>query len=170
MQNSKVEQEQVDQGVDVQETLRFIDRVMSHTRKLTHSNGLVPLTWGILTAVAIVVTWLLSVSGKGSFLSINAVWVVHNIIGWTVTITHIQRSGTVSKFDRQLCAVWAVMTLAIWILIASAILTGIPAGWAILTMVQFVAGIGLAMTGIIVGVRSIIFAGAVLVLTFPAIR
>ena len=169
MTDPRIEDKQVESGVDVQETLRFIDRVISRSNRLTHSTGLVPITWGVLTAAAIIATWILAITGKGESLSINAVWLVHNFTGWSVTLTHMHRSQALSKYDKQLSIVWVVMTLAIWSVILSSMLAGIPAGWAIMPTIQFLAGIGLAMTGIVVGVRGIIIAGAVLIVTFPAI-
>jgi hypothetical protein len=135
------------------ETLSFVQRVMDRTRRQVDEGGWWLIWWGGLTGVAILatlaLTYVADLSGPATGWATMAIWIAHNLIGWTGTLLAVRASGVVSVVDRQTLACWAAITLAIWGLLILGPWVGAVAPWATILVVQTLLGLGLVFTGIL---------------------
>lgn len=157
------------QAAEAAGALQFISRVMARTQQRLGEFAAIGICWGGLAVLAIAVNVLLSWSGHATTGRLTALWVAHNVIGWSATLVIVGRSRATSSTVRQFLAVWAVATLALWVVVAATIWYEAIAGWAFWTMIQLVVGLALVSTGLIESERLVIGAGLLFVGSVPVI-
>jgi len=149
--------------------LQFISRVMARTREQMGEYAAIGIWWGTLTVLAILASLLLGFSGYSTGGRLTALWVAHNVIGWSATLVILGRAGGVSPTVRQVCWVWAGTTLALWVVIWAALWTEAIAPWALWTMIQLLIGLALVSTGTIETEKLVVGAGLLFVASVPVI-
>ena len=111
------------------------------------SGSVVGLWWAGLTVGALGVGYLLEKTDTGGSAAMAAVWAVHNLVGWSVTVRagrHTRRRGTAGQLTVE---TWMVFLAAAWAVAAAAVWSGALAEWAIVPVIQVVFGLSLAATG-----------------------
>lgn len=129
--------------------LSELHEIITESRHKLIGGGVIALVWGILTAIAVTIMVMKPNLGEG----LRNVWIVHNILGWTITLTisHYlnKRYGRVSKRGTSIIHTWAVWTLAIWTIVS--IMNNLMShpGLMFASLMSLLVGMGMFVTGLI---------------------
>lgn len=162
-------QETAQEAAEAAGALQFISRVMARTQERLGDFAAIGIWWGTLTVLAILASLLLGFSGHSTTGRLTALWVAHNVIGWSATLIIVGRAGGMSPTVHQVCWVWAATNAALWVVIWAALWTEALAPWALWTMIQLLIGLALLSTGLIERERLVIGAGLLFVGSVPVI-
>ena len=149
--------------------LHFIRRVMTHTQERLGGYAAIGVWWGTGSCLALAAHFLLCYFGYATTARLTALWVAHNVIGWSATLVILGRAGVVGPTVRQECGMWAAANLVLWVLVYATVWAEAVSGWVFWTMLQLFIGFALACAGIIGREKLTIGAGLLLVGLVPLV-
>lgn len=138
------------------EDLAYIRRIMEETRRAVAQRGDGFIIWGAVVLLGLLGNYVFSRIAPPGW-AWAALWGVLTVAGWAITgwrirrCTHAERASTPG--GRLLGAVWIACTIAIVVICFAGIPLGVilPAATGGTTMA--VAGVGVFLTGILMGTR-----------------
>jgi len=157
------------EAAEAASALHFISRVMARTHERLGDLPAIGIWWVAASCLALAAHLLLCYFGYATTARLTALWVTHNVIGWSAALVILGRAGVVAPTVRQECGMWAAANLVLWVLVYATVWAEAVSGWVFWTMLQLFIGFALACAGIIGREKFPIGAGLLLVGLVPLV-
>ena len=147
--------------------LRFISAVMARTQERLGDFAAIGVWWGTVSFLVLATHLLICYFGYATTARLTALWIAHNVIGWSATFVIVGRARGMSPTVRQECGVWAATNLVLWILVYATVWAEAVPGRVFWTMLQLSIGFALVCANIIAKEKLAIAGGLLLVGLVP---
>lgn len=143
--------------------LAYIRKIMEETRKTVVLNGTGFIVWGLLLLLGLLGNWVLATADEPGW-SIYSLWGAVVVVGWTFSLLHFRHKGKARRASnpagRLMGGVWLSCSIAMVLMVFVGIPAGIVAPEATAGLCAAVVGIGVFLSGTLMGtpwVRNLAF-------------